>query len=922
MDSALIGRDVEMGAVDELLAAVSGGPAGLLIEGEAGIGKTALWSAGVEAARRVSMRTLVAQGAGAEVKLGYAALTDLLAGIDDGALAGLPATQRRALAAALLRAEPSEGAPPDPRAVATGFLGLLEGLAQAGPVLLAIDELQWLDRSSARVLRFAARRLRGRAGVLAAMRNPPAPPLSDELRLREPQRLRVLRLGPLARADMHRLVRERIGRSLPPRALVRIDRVAAGNPFIALELARALRLDGRSGAPSLPESLRELVATRLAGLQPEVLEALLLAAALTRPRVGPVQAALEAGDAGELLGRAEVAEIVAIDGGAVSFAHPVIASGVYAAATGPERRAAHRRLAAVAEGIEEHARHLALASVEAEPEVIAALDAAAAEARGRGAPADAAELLSLALGLGAEEPGRLLSAAESSFAAGDVREAEVLAQRALGALEPGPERARVLGLLGTIRHRDYSYSEAAGLLERAHAEAGPGAERVMLGLTLAYVLANSGRLREAPELCSAAVAEAERLGEPGLLAEALAVRTIVRYLVGQGIDERALARALELEDPERPTPIRLTPTLIAAYLWGWTGRFEEGLAAFERARRRCIDQGWEIELVHLTAFAARIPCETGDLARAWQLVEDANERAAQLGTQAARAVALGNEAAVAGWVGDAERTRRCARESLDLFQSIDAPGEAFMTVEALGRLELSEERYETVAELLVLNIETLIAMGGGEPATPPLAPDAIEALLALGRIDEARPLVHWLSERGEAIGRPDVLALAARGRGLLLAAEGRLEAAEHALGEALTAHERRPIPYDQARSLLVMGHIQRRRRRRRAAAESLERAGEIFQRLGASLWAERSAAELSRLGRRPQPAGNELTPSERRVAELAANGHTNREVAALMHISPKTVEATMTRVYHKFGIHSRAELGQRMADERSATGAN
>ena len=918
MGSTVIGREEALGAVEDLLQAVTHGPAALLIEGEAGIGKTTVWDAGVDAARRDGLSTLLCRGAGAEVRLGYAALTDLLAGVGDDALAGLPGPQRRALGAALLRSGPADGVPPSPRAVATGFLTLLESLAQAGPLVIAVDELQWLDRSSAEVLRFAARRLRGRVGVLAARRNPPDPSPSDELRLRDADGLRVLRLGSLARDDIHRVLREHTGRSFPAPVLTRIDRVAAGNPFVALELARTVGANGPAAPPTLPDSLRELVAARLAGLDADALEALLLAAALTRPHIASVEAVLTDGDVIELLERAEAAEIVTIEAGTVVFTHPLLASGVYASATAPQRRDAHRRLAAVVEGAEERARHMALASVEAVPEVIASLDAAASEARARGAPADAAELLGLALELGADEPERLTTAAESHFAAGDLREAKALAERAARALGPGPERARALGLLGAIRHRDYSYAEAAELLEQAYDEAVPGASRVTLGLTLVYVLANTGRLREAPVHVAAALAEAEGLAEPGLLAETLAVQTMVRCLAGKGIDEAALRRALELEDPGRPTPIVLTPTLIASLLWGWTGRFVESVAALEGARRRCLDHGAEGDLVQITKFCVRILCGAGELERAREVVGDASERAAQLGTEAAQAVARGNEAALAAWEGEVDRARQRAREALALFESIGAWGDGLMVVEALGPLELSVERYDAAAELLVPALERLSAGGGGEPAAPPFAPDAIEALLAIGRIDDARAYVGWLDERAEALGRADLDAVAARCRGLLYAAEGELQTADDELEAALMAHDRRPIPYETARTLLCRGQIQRRRRRRRAARESLERAHDIFESLRTPLWAARCDSELERLGLRPLADPDELTPSERRVAELAAGGLTNREVASTLFISPKTVEANLARVYRKLGIHSRAELGQRMAREREA----
>jgi DNA-binding CsgD family transcriptional regulator len=913
MGGTVVGREEELDAVERLIGALESGPAALLLEGEAGIGKTTVWNAGVEAARRARVRLLVCRGADGEVRLGYASLTDLLAEVDEEPIAAMPGPQRRALQSALLRAGPAAGPPPDPRAVATGFLTLLERLAEEGPVLLAIDELHWLDRSSAQALRFCVRRVRGAVGVLAARRNPPEPPASDDLRLRDAERLRVLRLGPLTRTEIHRLLRERNGRAFPAPALARIERVAAGNPFVAMEIARTLGADGGEGKSAFPESLRELVAARLAGLEPEVREALLLAAGLARPRVGAIQRALEEGDAAELLGRAEEAEIVTITGAEVAFTHPVLASGVYAGATGAERRAAHQRLAAVAEGSEGRARHLALAATEADPEVIAALDKAARQARARGAPAEAAELLGLALGLGAQEPELLIAAAESHFAAGDLRQADALAQRARTALGAGPQRARALGLLGTIRMRDNSYTQAAPLLEQAIAEAGPGVDRVMLTFALTFALTNSRRLSETLPRARAAVAEAQRLGEDGLLAEALALRAMIRFLVGEGVADGDLRRALELEDPDRPTPIMFTPAMIAGRIWGWTGGVEQSAALLQQARTRCLDRGAETDLVYLTASMVTTPCEAGDLDAVRELVEDAIERASQLDTPAARAMALSVEATLAGWTGDAERGRRLAHESLALYESLGELGEAFWSVLALGRLELSLARHDAVVEALVPVLDALIAMGWGEPAAPPFLPDAIEALVALGRVEEARPLVAWLQARAQALGRPQVSAWAARCRGLLAAAEGDLEAAEAALADALTAHERQPIPYDHARSLLVMGRIQRRRRRWRAARESLETAREIFDRLGAALWAGRCEAELGRLGLRRSPDRDQLTPSERRVAELAARGLTNSEVAAKLFISPKTVEANLTRAYRKLGIGSRAELGQWLA---------
>jgi DNA-binding CsgD family transcriptional regulator len=205
------------------------------------------------------------------------------------------------------------------------------------------------------------------------------------------------------------------------------------------------------------------------------------------------------------------------------------------------------------------------------------------------------------------------------------------------------------------------------------------------------------------------------------------------------------------------------------------------------------------------------------------------------------------------------------------------------------------------------------AMGYSEPTAAPFAPDAAEALIGVGRLDEAATLVDQLESNGQRLDRAWALALGARCRSLLLAATGDLDSAAGAAGRALDEHRRLPMPFERARTQLVLGQIQRRRRQKRAAAAALQEAAQIFGELGMPLWADRARAELERASVSPA-GGARLTPSERRVARLAATGMTNREVAGALFISPKTVEANLARVYHKLGIRSRAELGQRMAE--------
>ena len=889
-------------------------PAALVLEGEPGIGKTALWTAGREAADAAGHHVLVARADEAEAKLGYAALADLLSEAEEEMIRALPVPQRRALQAALLQVDPSGESPPDQRSVATAVLSLIETMAADRPVVLAVDDLQWVDASTARVIRFVARRLAGRVGILATVRS--TAPAADGLALRNADQLVRLRLEPLDGPAVHSLLRQRLGRGFPQPALRRIESVAAGNPFLALEVARSLDEHGATSPERLPQNLREIVDARLKGLDAEVRDVLLVAAALTQARVGVIRRAAQGQAPGtdvvELLGQAEAAGVVRIQRGRVRFTHPLLASGVYAAATEPQRRDVHQRLSQVVDGVEERARHLALACVEASPETMAALEQAATAASARGAPADAAELLELALGLDDEDASLLIRAAEHHLHAGDFAKSKRLLERAVSELPPGPERARGLGLLGTIHHRDDSYVTAATLLGQALDETADREPRVMLGVELAYVLTNAGLVWEAEPRAATAVDEAEQHGDDGLVAIALGALTMIRFIIGRGLDEAALARAVELEDPQRPVPAVLSPTVTSGLLLLWTGRLDQAEAALERARRRCLERGEESEVVFMTPYTALIACGQGDSERAWALADDAGERAWQLGSDGARAIALSHRATVAAWTGNVEEARRCGEESLDLFERMGSPGERFMPDRALGLLELSLGHNQAAVDRLTPAGTWVLETGVGEPAVAPFVPDLVEALVGLDRIADALPFVLWLEDRARVLDRPQLVAVADRCRGLVLGAEGRLEEAEEALDRALAADDGLSVPFERARSLLVLGQIQRRRRARRAARQTLESARAAFGRLDAPLWAERAEAEIARLGP-PGATGGALTPSEQRIAELSATGLTNREVAAELFISPKTVEANLSRIYGKLGIHSRAELGGRLA---------
>ena len=359
---ALQDRERELGAARTLLDDLDDGPRGLLVEGDAGIGKTAVWRSALREAEARGHLVLRCVAEQAEARLSFVGLADLIDGIADDHLSALPAPQREALEVALVRREGGER-PPDPATVGVGLRSLLVRAARSAPVVVAIDDAQWLDAATARALAFAVRRLDGcPVGVLLTVRTPLAQPEPLGLeRALGPERFTRVRLGPLGLDAVRRLIEAQLGYALPRPALLKIAQAADGNPLFALEIARALGPAPalEAGAPlPVPDSLRELVAGRVAGLDPHARRALLVAAALSHPTVELVEQA----SSPHGLVAAEESGLLCVEGDRLVFAHPLYASAVYGAAASGRRRALHRRLAAQVADPEERVRHLALAA--------------------------------------------------------------------------------------------------------------------------------------------------------------------------------------------------------------------------------------------------------------------------------------------------------------------------------------------------------------------------------------------------------------------------------------------------------------------------------------------------------------------------------------------------------------------------------
>ena len=898
----IVGREHEL---DELRSFLSraGGASTLVVHGEAGAGKTTLWLAGAELAEGDGWIALRSRPAEAEATLALAGIADLLEAVLDTVLAALPEPQRQALATALLL-EPGEA--PGERAVAAAFLTALRTLAERGRVLVAVDDVQWLDAASTGVLLYALRRIGDERirGLLAHRVFPgddPVPRLRTAL---APSAVDELAVGPLSLGAIHALLRSKLGFSPSRPLLRRIHDASGGNPFFALELGRALRRRGGRLDPGkplpVPDDLTRLVEQRLADLPEKTREALVTAAALPRPTVDLVV------ESPTTLEPAVAAQVIQVEDERIRFAHPLFASVLYAGVSETQRRTLHSRLAEVVASSEERARHLALAAAEPDERVAATLDRAAEEAGARGATEAAADLWEQAARVTPstrrdDVARRMVSTARFRFLAGDTTAALALLEPAISTIPPGRLRGEAFVTLGRVHQYEGSQPRAVELFEQALNETDDDAIRADASIALGYTLFwLRERLDEARSHAARGAELAGRTGDRRRYAHALGVRQVVEGVTGQKEAATMMEEVARFDEAGYP-----------GYFLLWVDSPDEAARSLRRQqhdeRARGEESGLPLTLVALAvAEYLRGRWEAAD-----QAVQEGLELALQTGTRHNQAFALAVRALVRGSQGDDDGCRAAAAEAMGI------AGERAMAVArihalwALGVLELSLGHADEAARLLRPHRERLLAAGVGEPGSVRFVPDEIEALVALGRAEEAEALLGWLEERGRTLDRASALAGAARCRGLLALGRRDTTGALAFFEEALSQHERARMPFERARTLLGQGIVLRHARRRRDARTTLEEARDTFASLGAALWEEKAAAELGRIGGR-RATGGELTPAEERVAALVAEGRTNKEVAAALFVTERTVEFHLSHVYRKLGVRSRAELARRL----------
>jgi DNA-binding CsgD family transcriptional regulator len=909
MARAVIGRDDELGLVRGLLDRAEAGTAALVLTGEPGIGKTILWESGVEEARRQA-RVLACRGAETEAAMTFAGLADLLAGCEDVVSELLP-LRREALEVALMLREPGDS-PPDPRAIGIAFLDVLRKLADRGPLVVAVDDLQWLDAPSAAALQVALRRLRDEpVAFLATVRVAEGivEPFAAEQLLPE-ERVMRLALGPLALSALHQLLRSRLGLELSRPELARVEEATGGNPFFALELGRELARAGVRAEPGrplpVPDTLGTLLRGRLDRLPAETRHVLLSAAATARP-AAELLVEVHGAHALTAVERAAEEGVLVLDGSRIRFAHPLLSSVCYEQAPLWKRRAAHRRLAAAVEDPEERARHLALAAEGPDGAVAAELDAAAEQAAARGATASAAELAELAARLTAEDDAqRCYRAASFHRLAGNFERASAIWQALLEELPPGVERSDVLyalantgvmGLPERIRLCEQAVADAAGDDARVIPILGFLAISRWLGGDVPSALADARR----------GLKLAERLDDPRLRATAL-MRVGLIEMWALEETPGLLERAVEIERTlDRPLLFHESP--LFGYMLRLRLRDEPDRARelIREADRQAVERGDEQAHLWAVLFLAELEGAVGRFELALEHAASGVELAEQTQEPQYRAMIGREQAAAQARLGLIEDARASAEAALAAAEKAGDETYVVHTRAVLGHIELTLGNHDAaVAQLRELPAR-LLAMGLLDPVDSDVWPDAIEALLAAGERERAASYVAEL-ERFAGRGSRRLLSQFLYARGLLTAADGQ-PACD--FEEALRELETLPYPFERARTLLALGRVRRHANQKRAAREALEQALALFEELGAPLWAAKARAELRRIsGRR---AESELTEAERRVVSLAAEGRSNKEIAAALVMSVRTVESHLSHVYRKLGIRSRAALAHRLS---------
>jgi DNA-binding CsgD family transcriptional regulator len=908
----IVGRDAELSDVRAFATGTSNAAgsdaSGLLIAGEPGLGKTTLWEAGVAAGRGAGITMLVAQPAESDARRSFAGLSDLLHEIGDDDLDRLPSPQRRALDVALLRAEPAPGA--DDRAIGPAVLGILRRIAARGPVLIAIDDLQWLDASTADAVAFAARRAEDSPVRLLLSRRVGAVTAFE--RDLHGFRMRRLDLGPLSLGATRRLILDRAGLELPRRQLRDLYAYSGGNPLFALELASA-GWDGAERETSTnrrPAVLDEVLGARIAAL-PQPMQDVLLAVSLAPPSMPPELSSIFGP---ELVQRAVDEGLVVLDERGVRVGHPLMASVALARSSGQARRRLHGQLATAVEDEERRLRHAASATPSPEANLAADLERAGDRAAARGAAEDAADLASEAFRLTPEadpaREGRVVTLCERLMMSGDQARATDLISRALPSMTPGRHRARARLLMTEARYQFVPYSSELvnAEMDAALADAPTDEELTATVLARRSHDRSVGRVDE----IRAAEAEARRALElsigrwPDAATEAARSLAWALHLRGRSIAD--LRRRMAATGAEPPGLFRGLERAAAEGLLA-RGRVAEARATLQRLLALADERGEAMSFVAIRLQLVELELRAGGWAQAEAMLEDwADSPERSLTTESAY---MRCRSFLSGGRGDARDAMRWAAEALAHSEERGFGWDRLESLRATGLAALLAGRSAHAAQALEMVWTHMRRAGVLEPGAFPVAPDLVEAYVEIGERAKARRIARSLIRFGALCDHPWAAATGARALALVDLVSGDPTAGAGSWAAA-TALGQLGLRFDEARALLALGRVQRRSRQWGDARRALEAARAAFEAIESNGWAEIATGELERIGGRRPPSAGSLTNAEGRVARLAADGLSNKEIAQALSISVDTVERHLSNAYAKLGVQSRSQLARRI----------
>jgi DNA-binding CsgD family transcriptional regulator len=905
----LYGRDAERAEIGGLLKAARDSRSGVLVlRGEPGVGKTALLADARD--RAEDMHVLSARGVESESEVPFAALDQLirpaLRHLDK-----LPAPQAPALRRALGL---QEGDTDERFLIFAACLSLLSEMAERRPVLCLVDDAHWLDKVSADALVFVARRLDVEGIVLLFAAR------EGDVRGFDPEDLPSLLVEPLDPEASATLL-ARVAGAAAPSVRARLIEHTQGNALALVELPSALSEDQLAGDEPLPEALpltqhvESIFLERVRRLPEEGQRILLIASA---DDLGDARLVTRAG---ELLGvsqraldSSEQAGLVSVHGNRLEFRHPLVRSAVYEAATSNERRSAHRALAEALAGNDEHADrrawHLAASVVEPDEDVVRTLDEAAERAEERAGYAAAAKTFARAAELSPDERARgrrLARAARAASIAGADDYAVALAGDARPLVDDALLGAELVLAVGVAEFRCGRPLDAFPRLIDAAREVArldpPKAVELLFWATCAASMGGDPAARTEVSRLAAELATAGGDGESMYLARALAAYAQAREgdtISGAASLEDAFAWASTSDDARHVYAISL-----AALFLGDNQRFATLINRATSLARARGEFGILAEALSLSAVQHHLAQRFDE---AELVAGEALRFAREFGAVNSTATPLGLLGFAAAIHGDDDEARRLSGEMFELAAAHGLPARATYAVYLLAMLDLGRGRWTEALGHFRLVADPRPDVGDAFLAKGAL-PDMIEAALRAGHPEEARTALSQFEDWAPGSSYPWVQPRLASCRALMADGEEATDHFEDALRLGADAG-----PFDLGRINLLYGEHLRRERRRTDARVQLRAALEAFERLRAEPWAERARAELRATGetarKRDASTVDQLTPQERQISRLVAEGLTNKEIAAQLFLSPRTIDSHLRNVFSKLGVTSRTQLAR------------